>query len=110
MGNFRDQLIAAPLKRILPAPRRAEAWDFRDQLIAAPLKQHYPVEVLAAVGHFRDQLIAAPLKPGTQDGHQLPHGRFPRSADRGPIEAGGPFQSRITDCGEIFSTSAISSM
>ena len=37
--------------------------------------------------HFRDQLIAAPLKPDTMTIRSLSVLAFPRSADRGPIEA-----------------------
>ncbi len=35
---------------------------FRDQLIAAPLKHYAATGGPPAVGEFRDQLIAAPLK------------------------------------------------
>ena len=67
--NFRDQLVAAPLKR---RPQRRHGQldpaHFRDQLVAAPLKL---VLALAGAGiwlHFRDQLVAAPLKLGHADG------------------------------------------
>jgi len=36
---------------------------FRDQLIAAPLKRHAETSAPCASRDFRDQLIAAPLKP-----------------------------------------------
>ncbi len=60
---------------------------FRDQLIAAPLKQQIQMDETGAITYFRDQLIAAPLKllmPRPDEAHRR---RFPRSADRGPIEA-----------------------
>src|ERR1035437_8944773 len=38
---------------------------FRDQLIAAPLKRFKPAHWGNDVAKFRDQLIAAPLKPST---------------------------------------------
>src|ERR1039457_5809589 len=85
--QFRDQLIAAPLKRYGSVAHDRNASEipqsidrgpiealsacvppgqypqFRDQLFAAPLKLDY-----FGCGHrgglqFRDQLIAAPLKP-----------------------------------------------
>ena len=63
-ANFRDQLIAASLKRSLA--HRAEQSDdrhFRDQLIAASLKHGQLRHELPVDCHFRDQLIAASLKP-----------------------------------------------
>ena len=48
-------------------------------------------------GEFRDQLIAAPLKPiRVRDGiGDRP--RIPRSADRGPIEAGSRQNVQVRD-------------
>ena len=86
LPEFRDQLIAAPLKpaqltgreiggEVIPRstdrgpieamaafasrPTRSQ---FRDQLIAAPLKHGLRAVSKPAWGEFRDQLIAAPLK------------------------------------------------
>ena len=61
--DFRDQLVAAPLKpaagSFVPA---TSSRDFRDQLVAAPLKPTPSGTNSSAIGHFRDQLVAAPLK------------------------------------------------
>src|SRR5579875_1985865 len=112
--DFRDHQIAAPLKHcaltlkrkmdvIFPrspdrgpidaskalAARSTVASHFRDHQIAAPLK-HCPFApgAGAAPPHFRDHQIAAPLKPGGKPYEVTPReGEFPRSPDRGPIEA-----------------------
>ena len=44
---------------------------FRDQLIAAPLKQPVLICVVVASAEFRDQLIAAPLKRAGAEGEML---------------------------------------
>ena len=60
---------------------------FRDQLIAASLKPE-PLHVFGQEGpNFRDQLIAASLKPVVGLGFQPARREFPRSIDRGLIEA-----------------------
>ena len=66
----------------------AEAVYFRDQLIAASLKLAVPVDH-AEVTHqnFRDQLIAASLKRSYRCLQLVFDLSFPRSADRGLIEA-----------------------
>ena len=63
-ATFRDQLIAASLKlQSSYRVRRYELRHFRDQLIAASLKRELLVAAaVAAIDHFRDQLIAASLK------------------------------------------------
>ena len=84
--NFRDQLVAAPLKRRANPEKENSRRNFRDQLVAAPLKLAVaasaapvpplfprpigrgPIEALVQLVlvlvhlHFRDQLVAAPLK------------------------------------------------
>jgi len=60
---------------------------FRDQLIAAPLKHYIADDTDMPIGDFRDQLIAAPLKPSPPISARKAAKRFPRSIDRGPIEA-----------------------
>ena len=87
MDYFRDQLVAAPLKRPrgIPTGRRGRRfprpigrgpieagstardratphWNFRDQLVAAPLKLNGNTEWEDGPVDFRDQLVAAPLK------------------------------------------------
>jgi len=67
-AQFRDQLIAAPLKQRLFRQLTLAGQQFRDQLIAAPLKPPW-LRFCNAVDEtkFRDQLIAAPLKLQTKD-------------------------------------------
>ena len=85
--DFRDQLVAAPLKRPrgIPTGRRGRRfprpigrgpieagstardratphWNFRDQLVAAPLKLRFRWQGSGRRRYFRDQLVAAPLK------------------------------------------------
>jgi len=93
--DFRDQLIAAPLKRPEGFERRTEAVYFRDQLIAAPLKLGGRANIDVLGPHFRDQLIAAPLKPFLFNDLRPPPPAFPRSIDRGPIEAKPAFPELI---------------
>ncbi len=85
--RFRDQLIAAPLKPGGALLHRGGALRFRDQLIAAPLKLLNPRFHQYTPICFRDQLIAAPLKRVFDDRTQCVLLWFPRSIDRGPIEA-----------------------
>src|SRR5579875_3856333 len=60
---------------------------FRDHLIAAPLKRAWKKGYISQDQHFRDHLIAAPLKLGVLCGKAVCKDLFPRSFDRGPIEA-----------------------
>ena len=63
VGGFRDQLIAASLKRELNV--RVEVQNFlcfRDKLIAASLKPYLASPAGCCAPRFRDQLIAASLK------------------------------------------------
>ena len=62
---------------------------FRDQLIAAPLKRCRHCNIADSKTRFRDQLIAAPLKLYIQSSERSNLFLFPRSIDRGPIEAAG---------------------
>ncbi len=80
-------MIAAPLKRILIGQRRVDRDAFRDHMIAAPLKQTIRIDLLPNCQTFRDQLIAAPLKRGTAHRSRRTSVDFPRSIDRGSIEA-----------------------
>src|SRR5258708_2524878 len=80
-------MIAAPLKQPIEDLARHAQRSFRDQMIAAPLKRGTTPSELNTPASFRDQMIAAPLKllrlvPALSQ-NQL----FPRSDDRGPIEA-----------------------
>ena len=61
--------------------------DFRDLTIAAPLKPPYPKLCADQMLHFRDLTIAAPLKHYIGRFVEYESVRFPRSNDRGPIEA-----------------------
>jgi len=104
-------MIAAPLKQDVVAQLRAAeggfprsddrgpieacngrrvcipSTDFRDQMIAAPLKRRaFGVRPLGSTD-FRDQMIAAPLKPACGSWAAALSSSFPRSDDRGPIEA-----------------------
>ena len=60
---------------------------FRDLRIAAQLKHIQPSISSADFGHFRDLRIAAQLKLLSLAGYFRGWRRFPRSEDRGPIEA-----------------------
>ncbi len=59
---------------------------FRDHMIAAPLKRPLRLTVSTIPLTFRDHMIAAPLKPGRWIINEADR-RFPRSHDRGSIEA-----------------------
>jgi len=87
LSNFRDQQIAAPLKQEGGRVFADSAADFRDQQIAAPLKRYASCCTGRSTCHFRDQQIAAPLKPAMPPSPCRSSHLFPRSADRGPIEA-----------------------
>ena len=65
--QFRDQLIAAPLKHVRAVAVPGRSVQFRDQLIAAPLKHRQFGRPFVRANKFRDQLIAAPLKPTVND-------------------------------------------
>ncbi|GEM_PF-1192902 len=88
-SHFRDHQIAAPLKHCPFAPGAGAAPPhFRDHQIAAPLKLDDSLERSRWCLDFRDHQIAAPLKPGGKPYEVTPReGEFPRSPDRGPIEA-----------------------
>jgi len=86
--QFRDQLIAAPLKRTKNSASLTFNHQFRDQLIAAPLKLGIAGSRPSRCSEFRDQLIAAPLKHTVFADEADVTSIIPRSADRGPIEAG----------------------
>jgi len=60
---------------------------FRVQQNAAPLKPSVPIDDCIAAIPFRVQQNAAPLKPECQATRRKMTGRFPRSTERGPIEA-----------------------
>jgi hypothetical protein len=87
----RGPIEAIKLVRSNAAARTWRALDFRDQLVAAPLKlEALPVLYVKRLAHyFRDQLVAAPLK---RCGSSLATPKvsieeFPRPIGRGPIEA-----------------------
>src|SRR5260370_33822422 len=60
--HFREQLLAAPLKRIKIRTLLDERSDFREQLLAAPLKRTIRSLHRSRSPHFREQLLAAPLQ------------------------------------------------
>ena len=62
--------------------------DFRDQLVAASLKREPPGIASRRERDFRDQLVAASLKRLTDDDQRLLLDAFPRPTGRGLIEAG----------------------
>ena len=88
---FRDHLIAASLKLCGHRPPYASrSANFRDHLIAASLKLLlHPGSVDSRHAYFRDHLIAASLKLFAPGALCDAGGRFPRSSDRGLIEAVG---------------------
>ena len=85
--DFRDQLIAASLKQQILRTTANRLAHFRDQLIAASLKLRSSERCGACLRHFRDQLIAASLKRQRRDALRRQIVQFPRSIDRGLIEA-----------------------
>ena len=104
--QFRDQLIAAPLKPDHAlAERCPRIAQFRDQLIAAPLKRELRFASSDRRSQFRDQLIAAPLKPLAQSAaSRWYRSSIPRSADRGPIEAShGSARTHAPTCNSAIS-------
>src|SRR5579884_2643152 len=90
---FRDHVIAAPLTPAVPLHPFVRAVDFRDHVIAAPLKRDAASVVVALLFDFRDHVIAAPLKRPLRFDARLRKVRFPRSRDRGPIEAASATRS-----------------
>jgi len=83
-------MIAASLKPEAPLCHAASLSDFRDQMIAASLKLPIRPDATCMFGDFRDQMIAASLKHRSfrcSAEHDL---TFPRSNDRGLIEAEHP--------------------
>ena len=60
---------------------------FRDQLIAASLKLSWNTSNSQTSFRFRDQLIAASLKQNIEQVEREDRTTFPRSIDRGLIEA-----------------------
>ena len=85
--NFRDLQIAAPLKPASGDALMRKPFHFRDLQIAAPLKLVPRGGSGERTADFRDLQIAAPLKQGEDRGLECDLPRFPRSSDRGPIEA-----------------------
>ena len=85
--DFRDQLIAASLKLQVRQDLGRKSHHFRDQLIAASLKRGVAAMDGGAFAYFRDQLIAASLKRGCALDVAAWPAEFPRSIDRGLIEA-----------------------
>ena len=79
-------MSAAPLKqereRDVGVCRR-----FRVQMSAAPLKQDLPDRAVAVAACFRVQMSAAPLKHELSTVGSSPGISFPRSDERGSIEA-----------------------
>ena len=61
--------------------------NFRDHLIAASLKRGVVVFWSVRSTYFRDHLIAASLKRSGNHDRSIRVGQFPRSSDRGLIEA-----------------------
>ena len=57
-------MIAAPLKPFRRAPLAPLLEEFRDHVIAAPLKLGGFMDGGDQTGEFRDHVIAAPLKRG----------------------------------------------
>ena len=70
---------------------------FRAQTSAAPLKQVPGRSCQARNPHFRAQTSAAPLKRDQARAVRGPHEIFPRSNERGPIEAWKPCR-RLSRC------------
>src|SRR5689334_8508312 len=98
--DFRDQLIAASLKPSVPSSCQRFERHFRDQLIAASLKQDVNLQLQFSGADFRDQLIAASLKHEWLIDALRRALQFPRSIDRGLIEA--TIRSADCACGGTF--------
>ena len=85
--HFPDQLIGASLKLLIGDALPVGLGDFPDQLIGASLKPAIFWAIANSSGDFPDQLIGASLKPMQVSGLVPILVSFPRSADRGLIEA-----------------------
>src|SRR5947199_368881 len=91
-------MIAASLKRVAVDRARSYASPFRDHMIAASLKHAPPPACAARLPSasrrtrptFRDHMIAASLKPARAAPAASGRTSFPRSYDRGLIEAASP--------------------
>ena len=75
-----------PIEASAPLSRASRSCAFRVQQNAAPLKRFCLLVVIVFLVAFRVQQNAAPLKPSF-DAFCLPNPDFPRSTERGPIEA-----------------------
>src|SRR5437763_523122 len=80
-------MIAASLKCCHIRILTAKAANFRDQMIAASLKPACGGSFRCACADFRDQMIAASLKLVDTNFTGGQTNEFPRSDDRGLIEA-----------------------
>ena len=85
--RFRDLRIAAQLKPSCTEDCETITARFRDLRIAAQLKLGLAAPSPRPLHRFRDLRIAAQLKPSSVWLSRRTYSSFPRSKDRGPIEA-----------------------
>ena len=91
VGDFRDEYVAASLKREVERHLRGRARvHFRDEYVAASLKQALAANSDTGLNHFRDEYVAASLKLSIDDGAGGEGAGFPRRIRRGLIEACRP--------------------
>ena len=80
-------MSAAPLKQKNGLLSSSMLKNFRAHVSAAPLKQELGVNLYKRPADFRAHVSAAPLKPHQSRRHQPLKNKFPRSRERGPVEA-----------------------
>ena len=73
--------------RVASRCRSIRLRDFRDQLIAAPLKHACATRHACGAARFPRSADRGPIEARWRHALQRRHPLFPRSADRGPIEA-----------------------
>jgi len=87
-AHFRDQLIAASLKRAKAYSDRRGSRQFPRSTDRGLIEARFATPTrVGGPTHFRDQLIAASLKPSSGTLLIGCANSFPRSTDRGLIEA-----------------------
>src|ERR1035438_2570721 len=76
-----------PIEASRPLRVAATLEQFRDHVIAAPLKLALSAPPSTLIKQFRDHVIAATLKRDSSSSSDSDPTPIPRSRDRGPIEA-----------------------
>ncbi len=80
-------MTAAPLKPLIEAEFTVAPLTIRGHMTAAPLKPRLDHSSGVMAGTIRGHMTAAPLKQHPKATGECPRDGYPRSHDRGPIEA-----------------------